>query len=162
MIFCIEQEIFTIGDRFSIMDDQGNTLFLAESEIFTFGKKLHLYRASASGTAGEECAYIEEELFSFRPCYHITTFSPQETVTVINDFAFFSQLYSVPERTWQVTGDFFDHEYTIFENSRRVADVSKQWFTFGDCYRIDAGSEESALLVLCIALIIDCIDAKKK
>ena len=162
MILCIEQPLFTIGDRFSILDTDGRTKYLAEGEIFTFGKKLHLYHASPDGEAGEECAFIAQELFCFRPHFTVELAEPAGTFTVIKEFEFFTQYYSVPERGWEITGDFFDHEYSVLENGHPIATVSKEWLTFGDCYKVECARDADMTAVLCSALVIDCIEAAKK
>ena len=62
MEFYIKQRIFSFGDKFSVYDADGTVLYSAEGEVFTFGKKLHLYDST-----DREAAYIEQELFAFRP-----------------------------------------------------------------------------------------------
>ena len=43
MLLHIKQKVFSIGDKFTITDDAGADRFYVEGEIFTFGKKLHIY-----------------------------------------------------------------------------------------------------------------------
>ncbi|MBQ7983952.1 MAG: LURP-one-related family protein [Clostridia bacterium] len=159
--YCIREQIFSLGDRFHIMDETGAVCFIAESELFTFGRKLHLYRAAGDDTIGEEVAFIEQEIVLFsRPRYHIMP-ADSAAFTVVSEFSFFSRSYSVPERGWEITGDFFDHDYTVMQDGATAAEVSKEWFTFGDCYTVRAEDDADALAVLCVALVIDCMDEQR-
>lgn len=157
MRYCIEQAVFTIGDRFDIMDASGTVLYRAEGEIFTFGKKLHVYDVNT----GEEVLYIEQELFRFRPHYGITC-RGSFIGTLVCEWSFFSREYSMEELGWTVTGDFFGHDYSIFKNGHPVASVGKEWFTFGDCYTVDADDPADGLSALAVTLAIDCIDAQRR
>ena len=66
----IKEHVFTWGDKFSVLNEQGEEVFFVEGEVFTWGKKLHVYNA-----AQQEVTYIEQELFTFRPCYHVPSCS---------------------------------------------------------------------------------------
>lgn len=152
----IKQHIFTWGDQFSIYDEGGNEMFYVEGEVFTFGKKLHLYDIT-----GKELAYIEQKLFSFLPKYHIFR-EGYEVAEVVKEFTFFKHEYSVNGFGWTVQGDFFDHEYAITDNGEAVAEISKEWFTFGDAYQIDIGEGMDVVDALSVVLVIDaCIDAER-
>ena len=56
-----------------------------------------------------------------------------------------------------MSGDFFDHEYSIYGGEREIARVSKEWFTWGDAYAIDVGAGEDVLNALSVVLIIDAV-----
>ena len=43
MSLYIKQHIFSWGDQFSVYDESGNEKYFVEGEVFSFGKKLHLY-----------------------------------------------------------------------------------------------------------------------
>jgi len=160
--YCIREQIFTLGDRFHIMDETGTVCFIAEGELFSFGRKLHLYRAAGDDAIGEEVAFIEQEIVLFsRPRYRILS-ADSAAFTVVSEFSFFSRAYSVPERGWQITGDFFDHDYKVTQDDTTVAEVSKEWFTFGDCYTVRAEDASDALAALCAALVIDCMDEQRR
>ena len=39
----IKEHVFTLGDKFTVKDEYGNDKYFVEVEIFTLGKKLHIY-----------------------------------------------------------------------------------------------------------------------
>ena len=151
MKYYIKQHIFTWGDRFSIYDESGTETLYVEGEVFTFGKKLHLMNAR-----GEELSYIHQKLLSFLPRYHISR-RGEIVATVVKEMTLFHHEYRVEGLGWRVSGDFFDHEYAIYDGDHEIARVSKEWFTWGDAYAIDIGEGEDAVAVLSVVLVIDAV-----
>ena len=158
MNFYMQQEVFSFADRFSIFDENGNERFYIEGEVFTFGKKLHFYELD-----GKERAFIAQKLFSFYPQYSISI-DGFDIAEVMKEFTFFYPSYEVSisdGRYWKVDGDFFDHEYTVRDGSSMIASVSKDWFTWGDVYRISVSDQVDPILALSIVLVIDaCLEAE--
>ena len=127
-----------------------------EGEVFTFGKKLHLY-----DLRGNELAYIEQKLLTFLPRYLIYR-EGKEFAEVVKEFSFFHPEYTVNGPGWNVHGDFFDHDYEITSGDTVVASVSKEWFTLGDAYEIAFGMGTDEIAALAVVLVIDaCIEAQR-
>jgi len=152
----IKQHIFTWGDKFSVYDEFQNEIYIVEGEIFTWGKKLHIYDAS-----GNEVAFIEQEVFSFLPKYYI--FKGDEQVgEVVKEFTFFVPQYSVNGLGFEVSGDFFEHNYEIYKNEQTIATVSKEWLTWGDTYQISIEQGQDEVAILAVVIVIDaCIQASR-
>jgi len=151
----IKQRIFSWGDRFSIYDSEGNEVYYVEGEIFTFGKKLHICTPD-----GREAAYIEQEIFTFLPRYYIYI-NGEQYAEVVKEFSFFSNEYTVSGPDWNVRGDFFCHDYDIFEGDSIIASIEKEWFTLGDAYEISISSTADEISALAVVLVIDaCTDSK--
>lgn len=152
----IKQKVFTIGDKFSIYDVNGNEMYTVQGEVFTLGKRLHLY-----DTIGNELAYIEQKLFNFLPTYDVYV-RGMHICRVIKKVVFFSQSYDVVGLDWQISGDFFAHNYDITKNGALIASVNKEWFTLGDSYKISFGHGVDTIAALAVVLVIDaCIDSSK-
>lgn len=39
----IKQRIFSFGDKYDILDENGNVIFYVQSKVFSFGAKIFLY-----------------------------------------------------------------------------------------------------------------------
>ena len=39
----IKQKVFSWGDKFTVKDEAGRDRYYVEGEVFTFGRKLHVY-----------------------------------------------------------------------------------------------------------------------
>ena len=123
-----------------------------EGELFSFGKQLAILDRN-----GNEVYRIEQELFRFRPRYHVVR-NGEIQATVVKEFSMFSPYYTVEGPGWEVQGDFFDHDYEITDAGRLVASVQKQWFTWGDTYEISVNDRlYDPAAVLAVAIIIDCV-----
>ena len=156
MKYCVKQRIFTWGDRFDIYNEYGEQVFYVEGEIFTLGKKLHIF-----DRGGNEIMYIEQRLFTFLPSYDIYI-NGRHQMTVNKEFTLFHQSYTVDGFDLKVEGDFLSHEYSVISPSENIAVISKEWFTWGDCYTVDCISEKYSLPSLAILLTIDCVAANAK
>lgn len=150
----IKQKVFSWGDKFRIYDEYENDKYYVEGEVFTLGKKLHLY-----SPVDGELAYIHQKVLSFLPKYFISR-NGIDVAQVIKEFTFFRQKYTVEGLGWTVSGDFLAHDYDISANGRRIASISKHWFTWGDTYEIDIASDADEIMVLCVVLIIDAVIAQ--
>ncbi len=150
MTLLIEEHIFSWKDRFTIRDETGGDRYYVEGELFSWGKKLHVCDLS-----GREVAYIEQRLFSFRPRYQVFV-GGRLIGEVVREFTFFIPRYTVEGTDWDVEGDFTAHDYHVLHGGRSVADIHKEWFTFGDCYVLTIASSADELSALALVLAIDC------
>ncbi len=155
----IKQKVFSFSDRFTVYDENGRDYCYVEGEVFSFGKKLHVY-----DLFGNETVYISEKVFSFLPHYDVRI-NGLDIASVEKKFTFFYPSYTVRLQngnTFTVEGDFFDHEYAVKDGGRIFAEVSKEWFTWGDTYRVSVTENGDPLLALAIVFVIDaCLAAQE-
>ena len=155
MKFYLKQKVFSWGDKFTVFDANGNERFFVKGEVFTFGKKLHLLDLYEN-----ELAFIHQKVLSFLPRYFISR-NGEIFAEVVKQFTFFRQEYTVKGLNWSVKGDFFAHEYEIYDSyGQCIVRVSKKWFTFGYSYEIDINNNADTVSALSVVLVIDaCIEA---
>jgi uncharacterized protein YxjI len=55
----------------------------------------------------------------------------------------------------KVQGNILDHEYTIGEGRRKVAEVSKKWFRLTDTYGVEVAPDQEDVLILAVTVAID-------
>lgn len=113
---------------------------------------------------GNELLSIEQKLFTFLPQYNLVR-QGETLATIVKEFTFFSQSYSIEGMPITVEGDFFDHTYDIFREGRPIASIYKEWFTWGDSYVVDISNTDSTdpIIILALAITIDCVmDARDK
>lgn len=151
----IKQHVFTLGERFTVYSGDGSEKYYVCGEFLSLPKTFHISLAS-----GEEVAEISGRLFSFPAKYDI--FVGGKEMTVCKKMSFLRPLYCVEPLGWEIEGDFFAHEYRISDDGETVATVSKQWFTFGDAYRLRIIRDGDVLACLCALIVIDaCVAASK-
>jgi uncharacterized protein YxjI len=150
MKLLIEQEILTWRDKFTVMDESGNDRYYVKGELFSWGKKLHV-----TDLSGREVAYVEQQLFTFLPRYAVYA-GGVLIGEVVKEFSFFRPHYTVEGADWDVEGDFWDHDYTVFRGGIPVVSIQKEWFTWGDCYTLDIRNPADEIQALALVLAIDC------
>ncbi len=149
----IKQKLFSIGDKYSVFDENQNIVYSCQGEIFTLGNKLHLCDAS-----GKEVVFIKQRLFTFLPKFEL--FVNGELFATLNKkFTFFYKKIEVesPHGNIVIDGSFWDHTYTITVNGQIFGSVHKEWLTWGDVYQLDINTEEHTEFFVSLVLAIDCI-----
>ena len=149
----IKQKPFSWRDRFFIKDEYGNDRYYAEGELFSWGRKLHVYLAQE----GYEIAFIRQKVWSFRPRYFIEING--QTFPIVREFTFFRPRFYLEGVDWAMEGDFLRHEYTMGDRGGLIMRMSKHWFTWGDSYELEIFDPRNELLCLTVALAIDCMNA---
>ena len=155
MKLLIEQEILTWRDKFTVMDERGTDRYYVKGELFSWGKKLHV-----TDLSGREVAYVEQQLFTFLPRYAVYV-GGVLIGEVVKEFTFFRPRYTVEGADWDVEGDFWDHDYTVFRGGVPVVSIQKEWFTWGDCYTLDIRNPADEIQALALVLAIDCAIAQQ-
>ena len=149
----LKQKVFSIGDKFTLYDEAGNDRYYVQGEVFSFGKKLHIL-----DTAGNELAMIRQKLMTFLPRYSIEI-GGTPVAEVVKKFTFFHNEYAIEGLGWVVHGNMFDHEYELYSGDQLIAQVRKEWFTFGDAYEIDISPNAHLVTALAVVLVIDaCLE----
>lgn len=145
----MKQKAFSWRDKFWVKDENEQDQYYVEGEFLSWGKKLHMF-----DSAHHEVAFIRQKVPTWMPRY-IVEIDGREICHIVKRFTFLKQRYELEGLPWHVEGDFWAHEYTLFENSREVMRMSKHWFTWGDSYELDIDREEDSLICLCVVLAID-------
>lgn len=152
----IKQKIFSWNDKFSVYNEVGEERYFVEGELFSWGKKLHVY-----DHVRQEAAFIRQELFTLLPKF-IVSIGGQDIAEIVKEFTFFKPKYRIDGLGWEIDGDFWDHEYEIKKNGRTIVSLSKEWFTWGDCYELNIESPEDEIVALAVVLAIDCVLAAQR
>ena len=147
----IKEKVFSWSDTFFVKDELGNDKYSVEGEIFSWGKKLHVYDRH-----GAEVAFIKQELLTLLPLYTVYR-NGEEAARVRKEFSFFFPRFTVDGPGWELDGSFWEHDYRIWQNGQPVASITKEWMTWGDSYELDIADSVDEILALAVVLTIDCI-----
>lgn len=154
MYLYIRQKMFSFSDRYSVFNQTEEPVYNVEGEIFTLGAKIHLYNL-----AGYEEFYIQQRLFRFLPQYEI--YKGDTLCAVISKkFTFFSHQLEIQSSygDFQVEGNPFGMDFLILVDGRRIGEICKRWFTFGDSYELSIDNDRDAAFFCALVIAIDhCI-----
>jgi len=147
----IKEKVFSWSDSFSVKDAYGEDKYTVEGEIFSLGRKLHVYDCH-----GAEAAFIKQELFTFLPQFTVSV-GGAEVARVRREFSFLRPRYTIEGLGWEVEGSFWEHDYQITRNGRPIVTITKEWMTWGDTYELDIEDPADELIALAVVLTIDCV-----
>ena len=148
----IKQAVFSWRDRFAIKDEAEYDRWFAQGELFTLGRKLHVYDAN-----GTEVAFIRQKILTLLPRYFIEINGIE--YEFVKELTLLRPKYTIRNLDWSVEGNFVAHDYEVKTGQGIAMRISKAWFTWGDSYQLDITNPQDELFCLCVALAIDCINA---
>ncbi len=151
MKYLIEEKIFSIADKFTIMDENRNPIFNVEGKVFTLGNKLRIFDLN-----GRELSYIEQELFKLLAEYQIFQ-EGKKVGRVKKELTFFKSKYNIESiyGKFTIEGDVLSHEFIIKKDGIIVADISKKWFAWSDTYAIDIKDNVDHVFILSLVIVLD-------
>ena len=155
MKYQMRQKFFSFGDKFMIKDQDGRDVFFVDGKAFSWGDKLSFQDADTR----QEIAFIAQKLWSFKPKYEIHR-NGVVFAEVIKEFTWFKSKFTldVPgPNDYEITGSFWQHEYSFSRSGRTVASVSKKMFALTDTYGIDIVSGEDDVAILATAVVVDLV-----
>lgn len=147
----MKQKVFSWRDRFSIKDAQEQDRYYVEGEIFTIGKKLHLF-----DTFGNEVAYVQQKVLTFLPRFFVFV-NGQQVAEIVKEFTFFYPKYRIEGLGWEVEGDFLAHDYSITDRGREIVNIHKVWLAWGDTYELRIADGVNEAMAVAVVLAIDCV-----
>ncbi|MEM7365765.1 MAG: LURP-one-related family protein [Pseudomonadota bacterium] len=108
MIYRIKEKFWSLGGEFAITDGDGNAMYRVVGQAFSWGNKL-----SFQDLEGNELAFINQKLISFKPRYEILI-DGDVFAEVTKEWSWFKQSFSldVPgPNDYTITGSFWSHEF---------------------------------------------------
>jgi uncharacterized protein YxjI len=160
MRYVIRERFFRLGEDSDITDEQGQPVYHVDGKVWTLHDTLIV-----RDLAGTEVARVRRHLMALRPTYEITR-QGQEVAEVRKKlFSPFVDRFTIdipgPDDL-SMTGDLFEHEYTIRRADQVVATVSKRWLSLTDTYGVDIAPGEDDLLILASVLALDLAEDQER
>lgn len=151
MKYKIKQKVFSFGSNFSIKNEFDEDVYIIQGQVFTMGRKLRLFDIQDN-----ELIYIEQQLLNFLPVYNIYI-NGEVAATIKKKFTLFRKEFIIEsdEKNYTVEGDLLAHEFSIISEDKQVAQVSKEWFAFGDTYGVDIYESENHPFILALVIVLD-------
>ena len=145
----MKQKVFSWRDKFTVKDEQEQDRYFVEGELLSVGKKLHV-----RDTAQNEVAFIRQKVWAWMPRF-IIEIGGREVCQIVRRFSLMKPKYELEGIGWHVEGDFWAHEYTVYDGNRLVMQLSKRWFSWGDSYELDIAEDKDELICVGIVLAVD-------
>ncbi|MBP2242112.1 uncharacterized protein YxjI [Cytobacillus eiseniae] len=149
----IKQKVFSLSAKFTVKDQQEQDVYYVEGSFMQIPKTF-----SIMNTTKEEVALITKKTFSFLPKFFVEV-NGQEVLTIKKELSFFKARYSIDATGIEVNGNWWDMNFEILQHGKVVGQVSKEWFTWGDSYKVQILNEEMETIIIALVVAIDCVKA---
>ncbi|MET7421962.1 LURP-one-related family protein [Dactylosporangium sp. NPDC005555] len=159
-MYVIKERFFDIGDDFDITDDSGQVVLHVDGKVLSLRDKLVI-----EDPHGAEVASVHRHLIALRPTYTIEIGGEKAAEVRKKLFTPFREKFTVDlpgDDDLTMTGDLFDHEYTVERDGREVASVSKRWLSIRDSYAVRIGDGENHVLILAAVLALELATQREK
>lgn len=152
----IKQKVFSLNEKFTVKDQNGNDVYYVSGSLFKIPKSFTIMNSNK-----EEVATITKKFFSLLPTFYVDVRN-HEVVTIKKDFTFFKARYTVDAKGIEVYGNLLDMNFQVLQNGIVVGKVSKDWFSWGDSYKIEIQKEELETIIVALVIAIDFVKARKE
>lgn len=147
----IKQKLLSLAEQFKVKDAHGNDVYYVEGSFFKIPKTFTIYNMQ-----DEEIARIKKKVFAFLPKF-IVEMDGKQVITIQKDFTFFRSRYTIDAAGVEVRGNWWDMSFQVFQHGEKIGQVSKEWFTWGDSYKVEILKDEMETLIIALVIAIDCV-----
>jgi uncharacterized protein YxjI len=159
-MYRIRERFFDVGDDFDITDDSGSVVLHVDGKVLSLRDKLVI-----EDPHGAEVASVHRQLIALRPTYQIEIGGEKAAEVRKKLFTPFREKFTIDlpgDDDLTMTGDLFDHEYTVERDGREVASVSKRWLSIRDSYAVRIADNENHVLILAAVLALELATQREK
>lgn len=149
----IKQKVFSLSGKFTVKDQQEKDVYYVEGSFMKIPKTF-----SIMNTTREEVAFITKKVFSFLPKFFVEV-NGREVLTIKKEFSFFKARYTIDAADIEVHGNWWDMNFQVLHRGVVIGQVNKEWFTWGDSYKVQIMNEEMETIMIAIVVAIDCVKA---
>ena len=149
MKLLFKQRFFSWFDSYDIYDEYGEVYFTVKGQL-SWGHTFKIYDKN-----NQEIGMLKQKLFTFLPKYEIYV-NNRLLGEIHKEFTFFTPKFYITFNDYTVSGDFFNWDYDVYREGKKVSSINKEIFKLTDTYVITT-TEEEALISLMIVLAIDSI-----
>ncbi|MFS0863135.1 LURP-one-related/scramblase family protein [Fredinandcohnia sp. 179-A 10B2 NHS] len=149
----IKQKVFSLSGKFTVKDQQEKDIYYVEGSFMKIPKTFSIMNIQR-----EEVALITKKVFSFLPTFYVEV-KGRGVVIIKKEMSFLKARYSIEAAGLEVRGNWWDMDFQVLRNGNIVGMVSKEWFTWGDSYKVQIVDEEMETVIISLVVAIDCVKA---
>lgn len=147
----IKQKLFSIGEKFTVKDESGNDCYFIEGSFLEIPKNF-----SVINRTGKTVSHISKKFFSLLPKFFVEI-DGKDVLTIEKEWTFFRSRYSIFGAGIEIQGDWWDMNFSVYQNGSHIAHVSQKWISWGDTYAVEIFEDTLEELIISIVVAIDCV-----
>ncbi|AYC28470.1 LURP-one-related/scramblase family protein [Paenisporosarcina cavernae] len=151
--FYMKEKVFSLSGKFTVIDESEQDVYSVQGSFMKIPKTFSIFDRSNT-----EVANITKKTFSWLPTFYVEV-ERQDVLTIKKEFSFLKSRYTISGVDIDVQGNWWDMDFEMIQNGEVIGRVSKEWFTWGDSYRVELLNEELEKVVIAIVVAIDCVKA---
>ena len=137
-----------LHQKIEIKDEQGQTLYLTKSSVFTLKGKTDVFDAS-----GTQVAHLEKKPISLHEKHYITMADGQKFTLSNELFHIVRDITNIEGLDWQLRGNVLGLNFTLFDqNSDPIASIGQKLVSMHDRYSIDLYQPRHEKIVVAIVI----------
>ena len=149
----IKQKVFSLSGKFTVKDKQQQDVYYVEGSFMQIPKTFSIMNMDRA-----EVARITKKTFSFLPKFFVEV-NGQERLTIQKEFSLLKARYTIDGTGIEIRGNWWDMDFQILQNGEVIGQVNKEWFSWGDSYKVQILNDEMEEVVIAIVVAIDCVKA---
>lgn len=149
----IKQKVLSLSGKFTVKDQEEKDVYYVEGSFMQIPKTF-----SIMNSAREDVALITKKVFSFLPKFFVEV-NGQEVLTIKKEFSFIKPRYTIEAAGIDVQGNWWDMDFQVLQHGEVIGQVTKEWFTWGDSYKVQILNEEMESIIIALVVAIDCVKA---
>ncbi|MCK8058151.1 MULTISPECIES: LURP-one-related/scramblase family protein [unclassified Fusibacter] len=149
----IKQKVFKITDHYPITDENQETIYQVDQDFKLIGNTVRV-----SDKYGSELFVVSKEVFTLLPRF-VVRFANGNEVVLKSRFTLFNKEIDIDPDGLKLflKGDFFDHNFSLYENNTQIGSITEEYFTWGDTFVLTINDESKQDLIVAIMIAVDCI-----
>lgn len=154
----IKQKVFKITDHYPVLDENQNTVYQVDQDFKFIGNTVRV--SDANGT---ELFIVDKEVFTFLPRY-VVRFNDGREIFIRSRFEFLKKKIDIEQsgNELYLEGDWLDFQFSIFRNSEKIGQITREFLTWGDTYQLEIYDDIYKELVVALTIAVDCIKDSQK
>ncbi|WP_440960838.1 LURP-one-related/scramblase family protein [Paenibacillus nitricinens] len=149
----IKQKVFSLSGKFTVKNQQEQDVYYVEGSFMQIPKTF-----SITNTTRDEVGLITKKIFSFLPKFFVEV-NGREVLTIKKEFTFIKAHYTIHAADIEVHGNWWDMDFQVLQYGVVIGKVNKEWFTWGDSYKVQILNEEMEAIMIALVVAIDCVKA---
>jgi uncharacterized protein YxjI len=156
----MREKLIAFGDDFWIKNEQGQKVFKVDGKVLRVRDTLKFKdkRGNVQCQIQEKMVRIKDTMEVEGPNGETLAVVKKALITPLRD-RWIVKIGNGPDLS--VQGNILDHEYTISEGNKKVAEISKKWFRIRDTYGVEIAPGQNDIVILATTVAIDIMASRK-
>ena len=110
----IKQKVFSIGEKFTVMDEQQKPRYFVEGSFMKIPKSFAIYDERQ-----QQIGEVTKKVFSLLPKFFVEVHG-EEAIVLEKEFTLFKARYSIHAQGIEIQGNWWDMDFVVNRQGRQI------------------------------------------